>query len=102
MDVWLDSLNPGGRLVFPLTPSWGTGGMLMVTREDRGFAARFVSRAQFIPAVGAQDEAASARLEQAFAGGDWQAVRALHRDDAPDNTCWVAGDGWWLSTRALD
>lgn len=102
LGVWLDSLKAGGRLIFPLTPGWGFGAMLMVTRQDAGFAARFVCRAQFIPSVGGQDEATSARLEQAFAGGDWQAVRTLHRDgSAPDDTCWVAGDDWWLSTRPL-
>jgi protein-L-isoaspartate(D-aspartate) O-methyltransferase len=25
-------------------------------------------------------------------------VRSLHLDSAPDQTCWFAGDGWWLST----
>ena len=33
MAVWLDALRPGGRLLFPLTPSKGSGGMLLVTRD---------------------------------------------------------------------
>ena len=103
LGVWLDSLNPGGRLIFPLTPGWGFGAMLLVTRRDAGFAARFVCRAQFIPSVGGQDDAARAVLEQAFGRGDWQDVRALHRGGAaPDGSCWVAGADWWLSTRPLD
>ena len=102
LPVWLDSLTPGGRLIFPLTPTWGLGGMLLVTRAAAGFAARIVCPAQFIPAVGAQDEAMNARLKQAFKRGDWHAVRSLHRDRPPDDTSWVAGDDWWLSTHPLD
>jgi protein-L-isoaspartate(D-aspartate) O-methyltransferase len=36
-------------------------------------------------------------LKDAFAKG-WENVRSLHLDSAPDQTCWFAGDGWWLST----
>jgi len=25
-------------------------------------------------------------------------VRSLHLDGSPDDSCWFAGDGWWLST----
>ena len=27
--AWLDALMPGGRLIFPLTPGWDYGGMLI-------------------------------------------------------------------------
>ena len=36
-------------------------------------------------------------VKDAFAKG-WENVRSLHLDSAPDQTCWFAGDGWWLST----
>src|SRR5260370_36052709 len=62
LDVWLDALRPNGRLLFPLTPADGPGGMpgaggiLLITRAsgDR-FDARFVCPAMFIPCVGARD-----------------------------------------------
>jgi protein-L-isoaspartate(D-aspartate) O-methyltransferase len=96
---WLAALRPGGRLVFPLAPEGMLGGMLMVTRPEQGAAwpAKFLSRAQFIGCAGLQDADAGKRLAEAFARG-WESVQSLRRGDAPDESCWFAGDGWWLST----
>jgi len=100
--AWLDALRPGGRLIFPLQPVGGFGGMLRVERPRTGLSwpARFVTAAGFIACHGPQDDATGRRLATAFAGGGWQAVRSLRLDNAPDTTCWFAGDGWWLSTEA--
>jgi protein-L-isoaspartate(D-aspartate) O-methyltransferase len=119
---WLDALRPGARLLFPLTPSDGPGGtpgvgaMLLITRPPvqadpdnsadpanpqdlaTNFAARFLSAAMFIPCVGARDDATAVKLAESFKRGDARHVRSLHRHDPPDNTAWVAGDDWWLST----
>ncbi|WP_257169795.1 methyltransferase domain-containing protein [Bradyrhizobium sp. SRS-191] len=96
---WLDALRTGGRLLFPLAPQGVFGGMLLMTRPDQGavWPARFVSRAGFIGCVGLQDDETGRRLSAAFAT-DWAAVRSLRLDGAPDESCWFAGDGWWLST----
>jgi len=99
LDAWLDALRPNGRLLFPLTPDQGLGGMLLVTRgQGTGFAARFVCPAVFFPCQGARDQAMSERLAKAFAQGHTESVRALHRGQAPDKSCWCAGTNWWLST----
>jgi protein-L-isoaspartate(D-aspartate) O-methyltransferase len=29
-------------------------------------------------------------------------VKSFRIDESPDDTCWFAGDGWWLSTAAPD
>ena len=96
---WLDALRPGGRLIFPLAPVGVLGGMLLIKHPDQGpvWPARFRGRAQFIGCIGLQDEDAGRRLTEAFLNG-WERVRSLRLDSAVDETCWFAGDGWWLST----
>jgi protein-L-isoaspartate(D-aspartate) O-methyltransferase len=96
---WLDALRPKGRLLFPLAPQGVLGGMLLITRPDQGSAwpATFVGRAAFIGCVGLQDEEAGRRLTEAFSNA-WDSVRSLRLDGSPDDSCWFAGDGWWLST----
>lgn len=98
---WLDALEPGGRLLFPLTPDRGLGGMLLVRRAETGWPAHFVSTAAFIPCIGGRDGTTVAALGAAFAGGGMWGVRSLRRDDEPDHTCWCAGRGWWLSTQSI-
>jgi protein-L-isoaspartate(D-aspartate) O-methyltransferase len=38
------------------------------------------------------------KLTKAFRNRNWSKVKSLRRNDAPDRSCWLAGDGWWLST----
>jgi len=105
LDVWLDALRLHGRLLFPLTPADGpggmpgAGGMILVTRTGTDhFDARFVCAAMFVPCFGARDEETAQRLSAAFKRGDSNNVRTLRRNSKPDNSCWCAGNGWWLST----
>lgn len=101
VDAWLDALRPQGRLLFPLTPSRGLGGMLLVTpTAGASFDARFVSPATFISCEGARDAEEADFLTEAFAGGNMHNVKSMHRGTNPDSSCWFAGHGWWLSTRA--
>ena len=101
LPVWLDALRPGGRLVFPLTPDEGFGGMLLVKRCLDGYTARFLCGAKFVACVGARDAAQEVRVAECFHKGGAGKVRSLWRNDAPDETAWCVGDGWWLSTRVL-
>jgi protein-L-isoaspartate(D-aspartate) O-methyltransferase len=97
-DAWLDALRPGGRLLFPLTPAEGAGGMLLVARtEPESYSARFVCRAMFIPCAGARDEETAKKLSEAFRRDDLKDVKSLRRHTAPDETAWCSGPGWWLS-----
>jgi protein-L-isoaspartate(D-aspartate) O-methyltransferase len=104
LDLWLDALRPGGRLLFPLTPADvagrpSPGGMLLVSNvSDSLFAARFVCPAAFIPCAGGRDDEIAVRLSAAFARGDFRNVQSLRRDSQIDETCWCAGKGWWLSS----
>src|SRR5262249_11971273 len=100
-DIWLGALRPGGRLLFPLTggrgPSNDVGGMLLVTRGENGYPARFISGVAFVPCIGASDDESTENLWRAFQRGDARSVRSLRRGTPPDKSCWFAGDGWWLS-----
>jgi protein-L-isoaspartate(D-aspartate) O-methyltransferase len=97
--VWLDALRFNGRLLLPLTPAAGAGAMLLITKqEDGAFAARFLCQAQFVPCIGARNETTAQKLTEAFRHGPWSKVKALHRNDSPDESSWCSGPGWWLST----
>lgn len=102
LDVWLDALRPGRRLLFPLTPAQGAGGLLLVTRtpEDR-LSARFLGRVLFIPCVGARDDETARKLTEAFQREDFRDVKSLQRGTPPDDTRWCSGEDWWLSKAAV-
>jgi protein-L-isoaspartate(D-aspartate) O-methyltransferase len=105
--VWLDALRTGGRLLVPLTvavnPSGdGRGGVLQVTRQPHGLAARFISEVSMFPCLGARDPAINDRLQDAFRRGTRAAVRSLRRDPHdPGETCWLHTGACCLSTSAV-
>lgn len=102
--AWLDALRPGGRLLFPLQAVGGMGGMLLVEKPRSGglaWPARFVTRAAFIACETRQDEATGRALSAAFKRGGWEAVRTVRLDNKPDDTCWLDGGDWWLSTDSV-
>ncbi len=51
-----------------------------------------------VTCVGARDNETAAKLSAAFARGDYQKVQSLRLGNQPDETCWCAGNSWWLST----
>ena len=98
LDVWLDALARGGRLLFPLTDQTSGGGMLLVTRlKSGGWAARFVSGAAFIDMIGGRESKAAKAVRAAFRGGGADEVRSLWRDDRREAQDWLRGEGWRLS-----
>ncbi len=103
--AWLDALNPGGRLLFPLQAAHSSGAMLMVTRpltESDGWPAKLFSGVVFIACEGAQDADIGRRLDAAFRHGGAERVRWLKfGPDAPDKA-WLCGDGWALTTDAAE
>jgi protein-L-isoaspartate(D-aspartate) O-methyltransferase len=99
--TWLDSLRPGGRLVFPLTGSSASGYIVKVTRHGAEYAARCFFQVTIFPCVGARDVAAITRVDAALAQGQPDAVRSLRRDaHEPEPDCWLHGEGFCLSLRA--
>jgi len=101
--AWLDVLAAeDGRLLVPLTNAESWGGFLLITRhagETRYYPARFVHHVGIIPCIGGRDPEAESRLKEALAKAPLTAVQSLRRaPEQPDASCWLAGDGWWLST----
>ena len=102
LDIWLDALRPGGRLILPMTGPKGWGAVLMVTRRTGDvLAARFIMPVGIYPCVGARGESEANSLGAALTTRTSDKVRSLHRGTPPDETCWLAGDGWWLSTAEI-
>jgi len=100
---WLDSLAENGRLLVPLTNASWWGAFLLVTRRGERYPVRFASRTGIIPCVGGRDVEAEARLTAALATADFTAIKSLRRSpQEPDESCWLAGDGWWLSTAPVE
>jgi protein-L-isoaspartate(D-aspartate) O-methyltransferase len=95
---WLDALNIGGRLIFPLTAHEGLGVMLMVTRRSaENYAASIVMPVAFIPCTGARDDSTSRAIAAALQSRSIMAVKTLRRGATPDSTACLVGNGWWLS-----
>ena len=110
VNVWLDGLAEGGRLVVPLTtdkafPRSGFpgalekhGAMFRFERHTPDFTASWISPAAFIPCESARDEHSEAALAQALANGGWEKVTRLYRSEVvPQERCWLRAPGWCLA-----
>lgn len=98
-DIWLDSLRPGGRLVFPLTRSNWAGVMLKITRSADRCGASVISAAGIYPCAGAIDAEAERRLGEALDRGGYDQVRCLRREaHEKEESCWLHGVGYCFST----
>jgi protein-L-isoaspartate(D-aspartate) O-methyltransferase len=100
--AWLDALNDDGRLVFPLsgTSASQVGVGLLVHRTKHSFAVEVIGFCVFIPCQDAFDQDEAGRVTAAFRSGALWTTRSLVRNDRPDETAVVVGDGWWLSSRS--
>ncbi|MBV9288633.1 MAG: methyltransferase [Hyphomicrobiales bacterium] len=101
LKAWLEALNPGGRLLFPLQAEHSTGAMLLIARppgESDHWGARMLCGVVFIACKGAQDREAGRLLEVAYRGRGARDVRSLRFGQEARETDWFRGDGWALST----
>lgn len=109
LDVWLDALEPGGRMIVPITASMpaigsplGKGLVLFVTKDAAGgFAARVVTVVAVYSALGIRDPRMDEPIGKAMMAGParWMAVTRLRRDThEPDSSCWLHGASCCFST----
>jgi protein-L-isoaspartate(D-aspartate) O-methyltransferase len=109
LPVWLDRLNPGGRMLAPLTfdigntvPGLVKGAPLLVKREANGYRAAFIGFVMIYAAAGLRDPEMNVPLMKAFSSMTTQKVQSLRRDQHPqDDTCWLHAGGFCLSARAV-
>jgi protein-L-isoaspartate(D-aspartate) O-methyltransferase len=111
--LWLDSLNPSGRLVFPMVrwpeeSKMGVGGagwgvMIRIQRLQSGYGARSIAPAGFFPCFGAIDPEADRRLGDALAQNGLIDARSLRRDGHdPDPSCLLHGEGYCFSSIEIE
>jgi len=110
---WIENLNPGGRLIFPLgVPSSASsrgGAMNAITiavrRLDNGFAASSGCPVSFIFAEGLTPEPGEdeiKNLSRCLRNGGWERVKSLVWKQPADRAhCWYVGPDWALSYTAI-
>jgi protein-L-isoaspartate(D-aspartate) O-methyltransferase len=100
LDVWLDALAAGGRLLVPLTclmpgmaATLGKGMTVLITHErERDYRARFLSMVAIYSLQEARDETLANVLGQAMLAGTFARVSRLRRDPhETSDTCWLHG-----------
>jgi protein-L-isoaspartate(D-aspartate) O-methyltransferase len=113
---WLDSLDPHGRIIMPLTatmPAMGNIGkgplILAANKGTTGAAgdnrdhhdALEVSVIGFVAiysAVGLRDETLNAEIGRALANNPFAPLKTLRRDPhEPSASCWLHAPGWCLT-----
>ena len=106
LDLWLDALKDGGRLILPLTVGYTLpsgvamthGHVFLIERQGDDFIATWKSQTAIYPCFGAQDEASEQSLKAALRGGGHDKVRRLRREpDVPAESTWAGGPGWALT-----
>ena len=99
VDLWLDRLNDGGRMILPLTKSKDAGGAWFgIERRGDGFFAKWIFAADLFPCEGARDAESELALVAALEKGGWDRVTRLYRrGDVPEEQCWLKGPDWCLA-----
>jgi protein-L-isoaspartate(D-aspartate) O-methyltransferase len=100
LPVWLNSLADGGRMAVPLTvtmpgmgPSLSRGAVLLTTRKEQEFEARFFSACVIYSFVGGRDESINQRLGEALRKMNFlQVRRLLCTPHDPSPACWLHTD----------
>jgi protein-L-isoaspartate(D-aspartate) O-methyltransferase len=102
---WAEKLEPGGRLLVPITAATGIGGVLRFDRRNDRFSARAVSPTQIFSSVSARDAALELKLRERYLANPLAStvVSSLRLDaHDEDDSCWLHGRDVCLSTRTVD
>ncbi len=101
VDLWLDRLKDGGRLILMLTMDkerQRNGAFFRIERRGAGFLAKWLSPGDVFPCEGARDAESERALAAVFDKGGWERVTRLYRrGDVPEEQCWLKGPDWCLA-----
>jgi protein-L-isoaspartate(D-aspartate) O-methyltransferase len=99
VDLWLDRLKDGGRMILALTRGKDAGGAwFLVERRGDGFLAKWISAADLFPCEGARDAESERALVAALEKGGGEGVTRLYRrGDIREEQCWLKGPDWCLA-----
>jgi protein-L-isoaspartate(D-aspartate) O-methyltransferase len=99
VDLWLDRLKDGGRMILALTRNKDAGGAwFRIERRDDAFLANGIFAADLFPCEGARDPEPEQTLVAALEKGGWDRVTRLYRrGDMPEEQCWLKGPDWCLA-----
>jgi protein-L-isoaspartate(D-aspartate) O-methyltransferase len=99
VDLWLDRLKDGGRMILALTRNKDAGGAwFRIERRGAEFLAKWLSPGDVFPCEGARDAESERALAAAFEKGGWDRVTRLYRrSDVPEQQCWLKGPDWCLA-----
>jgi protein-L-isoaspartate(D-aspartate) O-methyltransferase len=107
LEIWLDALSPGGRMILPLTATMGPmgpigKGLVVLLRNDAAvLSVQVVGFAAIYSAIGIRDDFLNAQIGKKLMGGpqQWGAITRLRRDPhEPSLSCWLHGTHFCFST----
>lgn len=99
VDLWLDRLKDGGRMILALTRDKDAGGAwFRIERRGHEFLAKWILAADLFPCEGVRDAESERALVAALEKGGWDRVTRLYRrGDVPEEQCWLKGPDWCLA-----
>ena len=101
VDLWLDRLKDGGRLILMLTidkERQRSGAFFRIERRGDRFLAKWIFAGDIFPCEGARDAESERALAAALDKGGWERVTRLYRrGDVPEDQCWLKGPDWCLA-----
>lgn len=106
LPLWLDRLRQGGRLVLPITmpmtPNLGTGVMLKIMRQPKGWIAQLVTYVAIYSATSGRNPQLEPVITKALATGALMKIKSVRRDEhSPEEACAVHGEEVCLSQAPL-
>jgi protein-L-isoaspartate(D-aspartate) O-methyltransferase len=109
VDLWLEQLAEGGRLILPLTIDQASaehsdktppGAVFQIERRKGAYSAKWICVVAIFPCAGARDEVSERALAQALRKGREKEVTRLYRHTfSPTGRCWLKVPGWCLAYR---